>query len=185
MGDTMHSSLPRCHRVAALVLIACTLASCGPGKNQFAPVCPVPGLVKPLAELSRYRGTSTDLRELVVRARIVDITGTCEPGDNANTVVTTAQVVIEATRGPAMQGDAISLPVFVAITDSAAISDKTLFWLPVAFVRNVDTARATGKEVRMEIPVTPQKSAAAYGLIAGFQLTPEEMAIWRRDNPRK
>src|ERR1700677_2120508 len=153
MGDTMQIPLPRWPHLPALVLIACTLASCGPGKNQFAPVCPVPGLVKPLAELSRYRGTSTDLRELIVRARIVDITGTCEPGDNANTVVTTAQVVIEATRGPAMEGDAVSLPVFLAIADSATISDKTLFWVPVAFTRNVDTIRTTGKEVRMEIPV--------------------------------
>jgi hypothetical protein len=37
----------------------------------------------------------------------------------------------------------------------------------------------------MEIPITPQKTAAAYGIVAGFQLTPEEIAIWRRDNPRR
>ena len=48
-------------------------------------------------------------------------------------------------RGPAMQGDAISLPVFVAITDSGTIYDKTLFWLPVQFPPNVDTARAIGQ----------------------------------------
>jgi len=184
MGNFMHIPLPRCGRAMALVLLAFGLASCGPGKGQFAPACPVPGLVKPLAELSRYRGASTDVRELVVRARIVDITGNCEPGDNSNSVVTTAQVVVDAMRGPAMQGDAIELPVFVAVTDSGAIYDKTLFWLPVEFPPNVDTARATGKEVRMEIPITPQKSAAAYGIVAGFQLTADEMAIWRRNNPR-
>jgi hypothetical protein len=93
--------------------------------------------------------------------------------------------VVDAARGPAMQGDAISLPVFVAVTDSGGIYDKKLFWLPVAFAPNVDTARATGQEVRMEIPITPQKSAAAYGIVAGFQLTPAEIAIWRRDNPRR
>jgi hypothetical protein len=183
MGDFMDNPLPRCVRAMALVVLAFGLASCGPGKGEFAPACPVPGLVKPLAELSRYRGTSTDVRELVVRARIVDITGNCEPGDNNKSVVTTAQVVVDAARGPAMQGDAIALPVFVAVTDAGAIYDKTLFWLPVEFAPNVDTARATGKEVRMEIPVTPAKSAAAFGIVAGFQLTPEEMAIWRRNNP--
>jgi hypothetical protein len=185
MDDFMQIQLPRRLRAMALVLLAFALASCGPGKGQFAPVCPVPGLVKPLADLTRYRGTSTDIRQLVIRARIVDITGNCEPGDNANTVVTTAQVVVDAMRGPAMQGDAISLPVFIAVTDSGTIYDKTLFWVPVQFPPNVDTARAAGKEVRMEIPITPQKSAAAYGIIAGFQLTPEEIAIWRRDNPRR
>jgi hypothetical protein len=185
MGDFMQIPLPRWLRAMAPVLLTLILASCGPGKGQFAPVCPVPALVKPLAELSRYRGASTDIRELVVRARIVDISGNCEPGDTANTVVTTAQVVVDVARGPAMQGDTISLPVFVAITDAGAVYDKTLFWLPVQFPPNVDTARATSKEVRMEIPVTPQKTAAAYGIIAGFQLTPEEIAIWRRNNPRR
>jgi hypothetical protein len=183
MGDLMQIRLLRCLRVTAPVLVGLFAASCGPGKGQFAPACPTPGLVRPLTELSRYRGSSTDLRELVIRARIVDITGNCEPGDNANTVVTHAQVMIEATRGPAMQGDAIQLPVFVAVTDSGTIYDKTLFWLPVTFTQNIDTARASGKEVRMEIPVTAQKSAAAFGIIAGFQLTPEEVAIWHRDNP--
>lgn len=171
-------------RIAALGLVAFGLASCGPGKGQFAPACPVPGLVRPLQELSRYRGASTDLRELVIRARIIDIVGKCEPGDNANSVVATVNVVVDALRGPAMQGDAISLPVFVAITNSGTIYDKTLFWLPVQFPPNVDGARVIGKEVRMVIPVTPQKTAAAYGVIAGFQLTPAEIAAWRRDNPQ-
>jgi hypothetical protein len=170
-------------RVAALALLALGLTSCGPGKGQFAPACPVAGLVRPLSELSRYRGASRDLRELVVRARIVDITGDCEPGDN-NSVVTTARVVVDALRGPAMQGDAIQLPVFVAVTYGGAIYDKTLFWLPIEFPPNVDGARATGNAVRMEIPVTQQQSAAAFGIIAGFQLTPEEIAAWRRANPQ-
>src|SRR5580692_8773544 len=112
MGDPMQIRLPYWLRAMALSILAVGLASCGPGKGQFAPACPVPGLVKPLTELSRFRSASTDLRELVVRARVVDITGSCEPGDT-NTVVTTANVVVVAVRGPAMQGDEISLPVFV------------------------------------------------------------------------
>ena len=71
-------------------------------------------LVRPLAELTRYGGSSQDARDLVIRARIIDVTGKCEPGDD-ETIVTRAQVVVEATRGPAMQGDAIGLPVFIAV----------------------------------------------------------------------
>ena len=48
--------------------------------------------------------------------------------------------------------------------------------MPVDFPRNVDRARATSKEVRMEIPVGRESPAAAYGIVAGFQLTPEEVA---------
>jgi hypothetical protein len=164
--------------------LAFALASCGPAQNEFAPACPVPGLVKPLSELARYRSASQDLPDLVVRSRIVDIAGKCQKGDDKNTVVVHVQVVVDVTRGPAMQGDAIALPVFVAITDADVVQDKKLFYLPVEFPSNVDTARAASPEIRMEIPVTPQKSAAAFGVIAGFQLTPEEVAAWRRSNPR-
>ena len=171
-------------RVAAALTIVLALASCGPARNQFAPACPVPGLVGPLTDIARYRGASRDVRDLIVRAKVVDIVGKCEPGDTDDTVVTTASVVVEATRGLAMQGDSIGLPVFIAVTDGGAIRDKTLFEMPVVFPRNVDTARAASKEIRMEIPVTPQKSGAAYSVIGGFQLTPEEVAAWRRDHPR-
>jgi hypothetical protein len=92
--------------------------------------------------------------------------------------------VIDLVRGPAMQGRTYVLPLFVAITDADAIRDKTLIGLSIAFTPNVDTARALSQEVRIEIPVTPDKSAAAYGIIAGFQLSPEEVAAWRRNNRR-
>ncbi len=174
----------RRHAVLALPLIVLALASCSTRKDVFAPACPIPGLVRPLAELARYRGGSRDVRDLVVRARVIDITGKCEPGDDPNTIVTHAQVVVDAARGPAMQGDAIALPMFIAVTESGAIGDKIMFDLPVEFPHNVDTTRAASKEVRIEIPVTPQKSGAAYQIIGGFQLTPAEVAAWRRDNPR-
>jgi selenophosphate synthase len=166
------------------LLLALGLTSCGPQRNQFAPACPVPDVPKPLAELTRYRGASQDYRDLVIRARISNVAGKCEPGDDRNTVVVTSQVVIDLVRGPAMQGRTYVLPLFVAITDADAIRDKTLIGLSVAFTPNVDTARALSQEVRIEIPVTPDKSAAAYGIIAGFQLSPEEVAAWRRNNRR-
>jgi hypothetical protein len=169
-------------RAAAALSIVLALGSCGLGRNEFPPVCPVPGLVKPLAELDRYRGESRDIRDLVIRARIVDVTGKCEPGDNKNTILATAHVVVDAARGPAMPGDAITLPVFIAVTDADAIRDKKLFSLPIVFPHNVDNARAVSADIRMEIPVSAQKTGAAYGIIGGFQLTPEEVAAWRRNN---
>jgi hypothetical protein len=179
----MQTRLLRLLLQVAPASILLVLGSCGPEKGKFAPACPVPGLLKPLVELARYRGDSKDFRNLIIRARIVDIVGKCMPGDNADTVVTTVQVVVDATRGPAMAGNVVGLPVFVAITEGDAIGDKALFSLVVEFPSNVDTTRVASKEIRMEIPVTPQKSAAAYTLVAGFQLAPAEVAQWRRDNP--
>jgi hypothetical protein len=173
----------RLFRLMPLLVAALAVGSCGPQRNEFAPVCPIPGLVKPLAELTRYRGASRDVRDLIIRARIVNVGGKCEAGDK-NTVVAKSQVLIDLTRGPAMQGLTYELPLFVAVTDANAVLDKTLFALTVEFARNADTARAASPEVLLNLPVTPEKSAAAYGIIAGFQLTPDEVAAWRRDNHR-
>jgi len=171
-------------RVAAPLLIALALGSCGPARNAFAPACPVPGLLKPLAELTRFRAGSQDLRDLIVRARIVDITGKCEPGDDKNTIVAHAQLVVDVTRGPAMEGQTYELPAFIAVTDGGTILDKAQLILPVEFKGNVDSTRVASKEVPMEIPISQQKSAAAYQIIGGFQLTQEEVAAWRRNNPK-
>ncbi len=164
-----------------LILLAPLLAAaCAPGRGQFAPVCPVPGLVKPLSELTRYRAGSRDLRDLEVRARIVDIAGTCKPG-RTGTVAVSVKVVAEAVRGPGASSEAYRLPVFVAVTEGADIRDKTLFWLPVEFPRGRNTVRAASEEIEMELPVAQNVTAAAYGIVAGFQLTPEEVEAFRRD----
>ena len=185
MRNMMVRALLACGRPVPALLVALAVVSCGPARNTFPPTCPVPGLVKPLAELTRYRGASRDTRDLVVRARIIDVTGKCSPGDDSSTVATTAQIVVEATRGPAMGSDAVGLPVFIAVTEAGVVLDKTEFDLPVTFAPNIDNARAASKEVRMEIPVTARKSGAAYGIVGGFQLTPAEVAAWRRNNPRQ
>src|SRR5579862_5892261 len=156
-------------RVAVCALIVLGFASCGPQRGQFAPACPIPDVVKPLDELTRYRSGSRDVRDLIIHARIVNVIGKCEAGDNPGIVVATAQAVIDMNRGPAFQGQAYDLPVFVAVTDQDAVRDKILLALRVEFSGNLDTARALTQPIRMEIPVSPTKSAAAYGIIAGFQ----------------
>ena len=170
-------------RVVSLLPILLALGSCGPARNQFAPACPIPGVVKPLATFARYRGASRDVRDLIIRADITNVGGKCEPGDS-KTVIVTAQVIIDLTRGPAMDGVTYQLPLFVAVTDADAIRDKQLFALTVEFPRNVNSTRAASQEIRMELPITPEKSAAAYGVLAGFQLTPEEVAADRQSRHR-
>ncbi len=160
-------------------LLMLLLASCSPGRNQFPPACPVPSLVKPLDEIARSRGGSPDIRDLAVRARISDVGGKCSPGDNNGLVSVTAQVTVDATRGPGLEGDTAQLPVFVAVTDATAVLDKRLFNMSVTFPRNVDTVRVVGPDIVMALPVSPERSAASYGVIGGFQLTPEEVAAAR------
>ena len=177
---TIRPFLRRCLPLAAVAPLALTAASCGPGVNQFAPVCPVPGLVKPLAEMARYRGASRDVRDLEIRARIVDIAGTCKPGRDG-IVLATVRIVAEVSRGPALSGSQYTLPMFVAVTDSGDVRDKSLYSVPVEFERGQERVRAASAEIELELPVSATKTAAAYGIVAGFQLTPDEVAAYRRD----
>lgn len=167
-------------RPVLAALAALAPAACGPPGPRFAPACPVPGVVKPLDELARYRGGAPDLANLIIRARVTDLGGKCDPGRREGTVRVRVNVVIDVSRGPALQGDTYELPVFVAVTDASAVLDKKLYALSVKFERNVDSARAISPEIELELPVSAAKSAAAYGVLAGFQLTPEETAAARR-----
>ena len=166
-------------RALLAALAALTLGGCGASGPRFPPACPVPGLVKPLDELARYRGGTPDLSNLIIRARVSDLGGKCEPSGR-DRVRVRVKVVIDVFRGPALAGDAYELPLFVAVTDNTAILDKKLYALGVRFERNVDSARAISPEIEMELPVSAEKSAAAYGVLAGFQLTPDEAAAARR-----
>jgi len=152
-----------------------TLAGCGSGtEDAFAPACPGAAIVRDAADLSRYRGAGRDLTDTVVEGRITGINGNCKR-DGADTVVTTVQVGIELMRGPAAPGRRAELAYFVAVLDGDRILDKQVFPLRAEFPANADRLRLTGDDVELRLQVKPDKTAAAYRIQVGFQLTPEEL----------
>jgi len=152
-----------------------TLAGCGSGtEDAFAPACPGAAIVRDAADLSRYRGAGRDLTDTVVEGRITGINGNCKR-DGAGTVVTTVQVGIELMRGPAAPGRRAELAYFVAVLDGDRILDKQVFPLRAEFPANADRLRLTGDDVELRLKVKPDKTAAAYRIQVGFQLTPEEL----------
>jgi hypothetical protein len=50
----------------------------------------------------------------------------------------------------------------------------------VVFPANVDRLAMNSGDIELGLPVSPKKLGNAYGIIAGFQLTPDELAINRR-----
>jgi hypothetical protein len=54
----------------------------------------------------------------------------------------------------------------------------------VEFPSNLDRVAVTSPEIELILPVTQTKSAAAYARIAGFQLSPEELATNRHRSAR-
>jgi hypothetical protein len=177
MSSRVRSAVRLC--VPALLL---TLSACGPARNAFAPVCPSARLVPALADLTRYAGPGPthDLTDLILQARVTAVNGKCSAGDDKAVLPATVQVSISVQRGPAMQGREADIPVFLAVTEGETVLDKKDLPVHIAFPPNVDRLVATSRDIDLSLPVSPEKSGASYGIIAGFQLSPDELAANRR-----
>ena len=180
-------SLPSFLKPALLMpLLVAALAACsGTDKNTFAPACPRAAILADAADIIRYRdGGGRDLTDLVMTGRILGVSGACKPGDTARQLATSMQVTLQVTRGPAMVGRSADVTIFVAVSEGDDILDKKMFPVHVEFAPNVDTVRLTTDAISTTLPISPDKSGAAYALTAGFQLTPEELEM-NRSRPRR
>lgn len=159
------------------LLSLAALAGCsGSDKNAFAPACPRAAILGDAADLVRYRdGGGRDLTDLVLAGRILSVSGDCKPGDSPRQLATTMQVAFQVTRGPAMARREGDVSIFVAVSEGDQILDKKLFPVHAMFPSNTDTIRLTTDAIPMVLPISPDKSGAAYALTAGFQLTSEEL----------
>jgi hypothetical protein len=176
--------VPRALLIAALLPL---LAECGPARNQFAPVCPNQAILGDAANLNIYRSSATqapgrDLTDLVVSGRIVQIHGSCEPGDK-NHLSVAVSVNVELARGPAMQGNGVTLPIFVAVAEGDNILDKHTYLMHASFPSNIDRITMTPGELDLTLPISASKSGAAYTLLAGFQLSPEQLRDSQQRGP--
>ncbi len=158
------------------------LFGCGPGRNDFAPVCPTARLIPALADLTRYAGPGPahDLTDLILQARVTAVQGKCQAGGDKSTELATVDVTISVQRGPAMQGREAEVPVFLAVSEGDTIRDKQVFPVHVVFPPNVDRLTMNSGDISLNLPVSAEKSGNAYRVIAGFQLSPEELKANRR-----
>jgi len=168
-------------RVALMTLLLPSLWACGPARNQFPPPCPEATILGDASDINVYRssdagGPRRDLTDLVLRGRIVWVQGSCKEGDRKSQLAVTASLGIELTRGPAMQGRDAVVPVFVAVVaDGDNILDKKVYLMSANFPSNVDRITLTPGQANLVLPVSATKSGAAYTIVAGFQLTPEQL----------
>jgi hypothetical protein len=167
---------------AAIIAGASPLAGCQQG-THFAPACPSLSLLPDAADLTRYRAGGQDITDLVVDARITTIPAKCSAGEPGK-VDAVMRVNMAVQRGPAATSRTIPVPYFVAVTDGNRVLDKQDYTLLVRFPPNLDQTLASGDEINMILPVTRDKSAAAYSIYVGYTLTPDELALNRKRGPR-
>jgi hypothetical protein len=167
----------------AALLTVVALAGCGgPDPDRFAPACPVPSIPRDLGDLHLFRGTGRDITDVILDGRITGIQGSCTR-DTAAVVVTTINVGMVLTRGPANTSRTADISYFVAVSDGDTILDKRIYTLRAEFPPNTERLRLDGDQIDLRLPITAQKTAAAYRISVGFQLTPAQVEI-NRTRPR-
>ena len=92
----------------------------------------------------------------------------------------TVRISVSVLRGPAMHGREADIPVFLAVVEGDTVRDKRVYPVRVVFPPNVDRLTTTSSPIEMELPVSPSVTGAAYKVISGFQLTPDELAVNRQ-----
>lgn len=185
----MPSRLPRPATQILLATALALLSGCsGPGKDEFAPVCPVASPLWQAADLTRYRdeaaAANEDVRDLILTAHIVAIPAKCQPGDKRNQLAADVSITIQLNRGPAMQGREADVPLFLAVAEGDRILDKQVFPQHFVFPTGLDQLTWRSNPIHLVFPISASRTGAAYTVLAGFQLTPAELALNRARAPR-
>jgi hypothetical protein len=157
------------------------LGACQPDDSQFPPVCPQLSLLKDARDLTRFAGTTHDVTAMVLAAQITSIPARCSWG-KPGTVTATLNVTAKVLRGPADKQDTASLDYFIALTEGSKVLREQDFTLPVQFPPNVEQVTAKGEDIELLLPVSKDKTAAAYQLYVGFRLTPDQLAYNRQSS---
>jgi len=161
---------------------AAALGGCGGTGDEFAPRCPNVAILSDAADLARYRGEHQDLTDMVLSGRITGLSGSCKRARKGATVLTTVNIGLELTRGPAAPGRIASAAYFVALTRGDTIIAKQVFPLRAEFPSNTERVSLKGDQVEVPVPNRGSDGAAAYRILVGFELTPQELATNRRHN---
>lgn len=176
--------MPARLRLVPLVATAAALSGCAAPADQFPPPCPAASILGDAADLARYRGAGQDLTDMVLSGRITGLSGSCKRAGGGAVVLTTISIGLDLTRGPAAPGRMASAAYFVALTQGDTILAKQVYPLHATFPPNTDRVRLAGDQVQVKVPNTGKPGAAAYRVIVGFELTPQELATNRRRRSR-
>jgi hypothetical protein len=179
-----HPRRPR--RAAAwrtLPLLA-ILAACGTtDPYSFPPVCPKAAAVPEAADLTRFTAGGTDLTDMVIEARITGLKGKCSRDQDGRLKVEVTVAMLLA-RGPAARARSDAVDYFVAVTEGGRILVKDKLQLAVEFPPNVDRVALDGAPLVLSLPTTKTKTGEAFSILAGFQLTPAQLAFNREHGAR-
>lgn len=142
-----------------------------PTQLQF---CPQTAILAQAQSMTLFLPGRSDIASMVSTARLSNIAGSCSYNKKRNALEIAFKLTFTATNGPANHGQDITLPWFTAITYGDNILRKKDYQTTLHFDGNLSTATTTTKTINIEVPA--RETSADLSILAGFQMTPEQLA---------
>ena len=140
-------------------------------------ICPVPAILADTQSVTFFRpGTTPDMANELYTVSLINAEGDCTYNTSQNLVKASLNLTFRATRAPQATAATYSVPYFVAVTENAKIYAKRLLYLKFTFAPGASTATITQSPDDIELRVSNGKLPWNYEELAGFQMTPEQIA---------
>jgi hypothetical protein len=143
-------------------------------------ICPVPAILADTQSVTFFRpGTAPDMANELYTVSLVDAQGDCTYNASQNLVKASLDLTFRATRAPQAQAATYSVPYFVAVTENAKIYNKRILYLKFTFAPGASTATINQSPNDFQLHVSNGKLPWNYEEMAGFQMTPDQIAYAR------
>jgi len=166
--------------VTAGLLSACT--SQQQVELEQALPCPSVGILGGSEELTLSTGGS-DITDIVLTGEIERVLSECVYDIDDGLILVNLAFRGTAEIGPAATTREITVPFFIALTEvNARVLRKDVFLLTLTFPGNQRSTSFIHTIEEVKVPFVARINGAAYEILIGFQLTPEQLAFNRREN---
>ena len=164
--------MKRLHLLAVPTLLLALM-----GCSQRIVVCPVPAILADTSSVTVMRpGTAPDLANELFTVTLTNVEADCVYNQTSAVVRASMDISFHATRAPSRDAATYSVPYFVVVHENAKIFAKRAYTLRFTFAPGAATADIKQAPEDTSIKISNGKLPWNYQLLAGFQLTPEQIA---------
>lgn len=159
--------------MVAVLALPVVLGGCFGKTSAENLTCPSSSAVQGLDVAPQFGpGPGRTRNDVTAAARILAVKASCSQDDKG--IRADVVVAFSVVRGsPQVQNTQFTY--FVAVVNSAnAILNKQMFAVPVHFAGN-ETFLAMNDNITVHLPVKRPGAGADFGILAGFQLTPDQI----------
>lgn len=161
--------------LSVLTLAACASVPQGP--------CPNAIILGDAHKITKFApGNGQDPTDVMWTAEIIGVNAQCEYVENG--IVLNTPFVVRVERGPALNRNQVSVPMFIALTrTNKELIDKARFDLTVTFVGGSSVADHYDTIPGSFLEPGKGKDGSYYETLIGFQLTPSQLQYNRSQRP--